>query len=167
MASKAAAIGLAQLQRAEKAVLLSVLDQTWKEHLLALDQLRQGIHLRGYGQRDPFNEYSREAFGLFQLMLDEVREKVTRTLLHAEARMPTMEELAERRRQLEALQELHAPSPDAVTGDPPGETRSLARRPDKNVLNPNDPNTWHATPRNSPCPCGSGKKYKHCHGQMD
>ena len=77
------------MHRAEKAALLGMLDQAWKEHLLALDHLRQGIHLRGYGQRDPLNEYSREAFGLFQLMLEIIREQVTKTLMqarHASAR---------------------------------------------------------------------------------
>ena len=170
MATKAAAIGLENMYRTEKATLLGLLDQAWKDHLLALDQLRQGIHLRGYGQRDPLNEYSREAFGLFQLMLNEVREQVTKVLLHAEMRLPTLEEYAARRRQ--EMIELHGASPDEIsTGESLPE--SMARRsgppraivtPMQHSFNPQDPNTWHNTPRNALCPCGSGKKYKHCHG---
>ena len=157
MASKAASIGLENLQRAEKAALLGTLDQAWKDHLLALDQLRQGIHLRGYGQRDPLNEYSREAFDLFNLMLDSVRENVTKVLMHAEMRMPTLEEYVAAR-QREAMQELRGslPEEEAPSRLPP--------RPAHTQFNPQDPNTWHTTPRNAPCPCGSAKKYKHCHG---
>jgi len=189
MAAKAALIGLDNLARAEKAALLGILDQTWKDHLLALDQLRQGIHLRGYGQRDPFNEYTREAFGLFQMMLDTVREQVTKILLHAEIRMPSLDEIAERRRQ--EMQELHGAPPDVLTDGEPlpdGMTRRSSghnplaggskaqrafeggawsrpqMRPVQNVFDPQNPDTWGSTPRNAPCPCGSGKKYKHCHG---
>ena len=92
MAEKTALLGVERMQRAEKGALLGILDQSWKDHLLALDQLRQGIHLRGYGQRDPLNEYSREAFGLFQIMLDSIREEVTRSLMRAEVRLPSLEE---------------------------------------------------------------------------
>jgi preprotein translocase subunit SecA len=166
MAGKAATIGLENLQRAEKAALLGILDQAWKDHLLALDQLRQGIHLRGYGHRDPFNEYTREAFGLFQLMLDTVREQVTQILMHAELRVPSLDEVAARRRQ--EMQELHGAAPD-VFGDgaplPDGMQRQ-GQRPAQHRFNPQDPDTWHNTPRNAACPCGSGKKYKHCHGAV-
>ncbi len=166
MAAKAASIGLENMQRAEKAALLGLLDQAWKDHLLALDQLRQGIHLRGYGQRDPFNEYSREAFGLFQLMLDSVREQVTQVLMHAELRVPNLDEYAERRRQ--EMQELHGAPPD-ILGDGEPLPEGMVRRrpmlkPAQNVFDAQNPDTWHNTPRNAPCPCGSGKKYKHCHG---
>ncbi len=94
------------------AALLGMLDQAWKDHLLALDQLRQGIHLRGYGQRDPLNEYSREAFGLFQIMLDTVREQVTKALMHSEIRLPSLEEIMARNQA--AMQELHGPATDAI-----------------------------------------------------
>jgi len=167
MASKAAIVGLENMFRAEKAALLGILDQAWKDHLLALDQLRQGIHLRGYGQRDPLNEYSREAFDLFNLMLDSVREQVTRTLMHAEVRMPTLEEYAERRRQ-EELELKHGETPEGIPSAEPLPDgmvrRSPFQRPMQHHFNPQDPETWHSTPRNAPCPCGSKKKYKHCHG---
>src|SRR5581483_5422573 len=114
------------MQRAEKAALLGVLDQTWKEHLLMLDQLRQGIHLRGYGQRDPLNEYSREAFGLFQIMLDIIREQTTKTLMLAEIRLPSMEELLARERI--PTEEVHA-EPEQITGNAAEAPAGPARRP--------------------------------------
>ncbi len=162
MAAKVAVVGAERMAQAERAALLGILDQSWKDHLLALDQLRQGIHLRGYGQRDPLSEYSREAFGLFHLMLERVREDVTKILLHAEVRMPTLEEYVAARRRQE-MHELHGQSPDELS---PDEVRSgpALHRPERNTFNPNDPSTWVHTPRNAPCPCGSGKKYKHCHG---
>ncbi|HBM90985.1 MAG TPA: preprotein translocase subunit SecA, partial [Rhodospirillaceae bacterium] len=163
MEEKASIVGAERLAKAEKAALLGILDQSWKDHLLALDQLRQGIHLRGYGQRDPLNEYSREAFGLFQILLDTVREEVTKALMHAQVRMPTLEEYAAARRQQE-MQELHGASPDELTaGD--GASGGPKLVPVRNLFNPDDANTWGGTPRNAPCPCGSGKKYKHCHGK--
>ncbi len=165
--------------RAEKAALLGVLDQAWKDHLLTLDQLRQGIHLRGYGQRDPLNEYSREAFGLFSIMLDTVREDVTKTLMRAELRLPSLEDIMAARQA--ALQELHGAPPDtlaALPGAPlpegmvlrhPGRAASAqlgasARTPTQKMSGAITPEAWSNTSRNSPCPCGSGKKYKHCHG---
>jgi preprotein translocase subunit SecA len=167
--------------RAEKAALLGTLDQAWKDHLLTLDQLRQGIHLRGYGQRDPLNEYSREAFGLFQIMLETIREDVTKTLLHAAANLPTLEEVIARQRS--EMQEIHGEAPDTIPtttfgGEPlpegmpagmvvrhPSAPRQApSTRPVQNVFDAKNPDTWHQTSRNAPCPCGSGKKYKHCHG---
>jgi len=169
------------MRRAEKAALLGVLDQAWKDHLLALDQLRQGIHLRGYGQRDPLNEYSREAFGLFQLMLDRIREDVTRALMHTEIRMPSLEEIIAR--SAVATQELHAPPegalppgmlpPGVLPGADPLPEGMVVRHPGnprktpvKHAFDPGDPASWSQVPRNAPCPCGSGKKFKHCHGAL-
>lgn len=164
------------VRQAEKAALLGALDQAWKDHLLQLDHLRQGIHLRGYGQRDPLNEYSREAFALFQVMLDAVREEVTRSLMRAEQQLPTLEEIIERHRQ-QQMQEVHtAPSESmleasAVLGqlrdEEVGSTaRRDAQRTLQHVFNQADPTTWGQTSRNAPCPCGSGKKYKYCHGAV-
>jgi len=163
MAGKTAIVGLDRMARAEKAALLGILDQAWKDHLLGLDQLRQGIHLRGYGQRDPLNEYSREAFGLFQLMLESVREEVTKVLMRAEVRMPTLEEYVAAQRAQE-MQELHGDNPNDLSPEARGENVMTLARPARNLFDPNDSNTWGNTPRNAPCPCGSGKKYKHCHG---
>ncbi|NCC04074.1 MAG: preprotein translocase subunit SecA [Proteobacteria bacterium] len=177
MAGKAASMGLDVLARVEKTVLLTMLDSIWKDHLLALDQLRQGIHLRGYGQRDPFNEYSREAFGLYQLMLREIAENVTKKLLSDEIRLPTLEEYIAAKR-LQEFQELHGLSPEEMSPEQllqmqqeaqeAGVVRAFpSQRPVHHQFNPADPATWVNTPRNAPCPCGSGKKYKHCHGVVE
>ncbi|MDW8315781.1 MAG: SEC-C metal-binding domain-containing protein, partial [Rhodovarius sp.] len=160
-AAKAADIGPEMMRLIEKSLLLQVLDQVWKEHLLSLDHLRQGIGLRAYGQRDPLNEYKREAFVLFNAMLEELRERVTSLLMRIELRP-------------EALPPPPAPLRDASMSHPapesalgPQEELALApplpRRAEG--VDPADPATWHRTPRNAPCPCGSGKKYKHCHGR--
>ncbi|MDR3450965.1 MAG: preprotein translocase subunit SecA [Alphaproteobacteria bacterium] len=171
------------MRHAEKAALLGTLDQAWKDHLLALDHVRQGIHLRGYGQRDPLNEYSREAFGLFQLMLESIREEVTKALMHAGMRLPSLEEIMERQRAA-AMRELSGTEAGAASafGDeplPPGMVvrhpsspaapRELPQRPAQHaVFDAKDPASWgDHTPRNAPCPCGSGKKYKHCHGAAE
>ncbi|MCL2468850.1 MAG: preprotein translocase subunit SecA [Alphaproteobacteria bacterium] len=165
MAEKRKLVGPERMALAEKAALLGLLDVAWKDHLLALDQLRQGIHLRGYGQRDPFNEYSRESFELFHLMLDDVRQQVIKALLHIEVRVPTLEEYIAKQRQQEMM-ELSgtAASQDGALDQAAQGHYELARKPVRTVFNPNDSSSWTHTPRNAPCPCGSGKKYKHCHG---
>ena len=167
VAAKVALVGEERMAQAEKAALLGLLDIAWKDHLLALDQLRQGIHLRGYGQRDPFNEYSREAFGLYHLMLDSIREQVIRTLMHVEIRMPSLEEYVASRREQE-MRELHGDAPESMTPEQAHAAAAGYRlAPTRNAeFDQNDPETWHNTPRNSVCPCGSGKKYKHCHGAV-
>jgi preprotein translocase subunit SecA len=143
MAEKAANFGPDVLRMAEKSLLLQILDQSWKEHLLALDHLRQGIGLRAYGQRDPLNEYKREAFEMFQAMLARLREQITLVLSHIEIR--TQEEIQQAE-----------PAPEVTM--PPA--------PVANALDPHDPSTWSKLNRNADCPCGSGKKYKHCHGRL-
>ncbi len=172
---KTAVVDEASLRHAEKAALLSILDQAWKEHLLDLDQLRQGIHLRGYGQRDPLNEYSREAFGLFELMLISVREEVTKALMHAGMNLPSIEEMLERQREAALMEELSGDAAAASFGGESlpdgmvlasGARRSAAMSFPRGVVDPANPETWGNTPRNAPCPCGSGKKYKHCHGSV-
>lgn len=166
--------------RAEKAALLSVLDQAWKEHLLALDHLRQGIHLRGYGQRDPLNEYTREAAGLYNLMLQIVREEVTKTLMQTSLHMPSLDDLLAAQKQA-AMQEIHNAAPNVMdpfggealpegmvlrhpTQDRASRLQAPQQRPVQNIFDKANPDTWQNTPRNAACPCGSGKKYKHCHG---
>ena len=174
LAEKIKILNPESLQRAEKAALLGALDQAWKDHLLALDHLRQGIHLRGYGQRDPLNEYSREAFLLFQLMLESIREEVTKVLMHAEVRLPSLEEIIARSRV--EMQEVHDAAPDALAAESGAAGGNVVRHPGRgggtfpqrmptqHVFDAKNPETWGDTPRNAPCPCGSGKKYKHCHG---
>ena len=128
MAEKAVRLGPDIMRMAEKNLLLQVLDQQWKEHLLTLDQLRQGITLRAYGQKDPLNEYKREAFLLFETMLANMRETTSMVLSHVEIRQP-----------------------DEQGAPPAASAESSANA---------------KVSRNAPCPCGSGKKFKHCHGAL-
>jgi preprotein translocase subunit SecA len=149
----------------EKSILLQTLDQVWKEHLLALDHLRQGIGLRAYGQRDPLNEYKKEAFALFNAMLEDLKERVTQLLAHVvvgAAPPPAPVPL---------MTEVH-PAPPQLVGaeaEPLGQTilpAALVQPYREDEIDPARPETWNATPRNAPCPCGSGKKFKYCHGKV-
>jgi len=163
MAAKAANIGPDLMRYVEKNLLLQVLDQVWKEHLLALDHLRQGIGLRAYGQRDPLNEYKTEAFALFNGLLDELKERVTMLLSRVElgASEPAAETLPPQ--PSGGMIESHPEPEPQVAGYGMAEAATLTRA--AAGVDPNDPTTWAATPRNAPCPCGSGKKFKHCHGK--
>jgi preprotein translocase subunit SecA len=173
MAEKAANYGTDVMRMVEKSLLLQILDQVWKEHLLSLDHLRQGIGLRAYGQRDPLNEYKREAFALFEAMLERLRERVTQVLAHVELRVdpaldqalqPPAQEMHETRED-PAFAEAQPASRPTGGGFAPdaGPVRS---RQGSASLDPRDPATWGRVARNAPCPCGSGKKYKHCHGRL-
>ena len=175
MAAKAANYGPGLMRFIEKSLLIQTLDQVWKEHLLALDHLRQGIGLRAYGQRDPLNEYKSEGFALFNAMLDELKERVTMLLARVEVspEAPPQPDFQPRR---QTMIESH-PEPVPIgaelefAGVEPVRATPLAARPSLQPMravsvDPNDPATWAGTPRNAPCPCGSGKKYKHCHGRL-
>ena len=169
MAEKAANYGPEVLRQVEKSLLLQILDQIWKDHLLNLDHLRQGIGLRAYGQRDPLNEYKREAFDMFEAMLDSLRERVTLVLHHIELQLSPTEDLVIERHQ-PAMVESHEDASlfrdeDEPTG-PVVAALPLHVRKAADVLDPDDPSTWGRISRNSPCPCGTGKKYKHCHGRV-
>ena len=144
----------------ERAVLLQSLDTHWREHLSALDYLRQGIHLRSYAQRQPKEEYKREAFELFGQMLDAVKNDVTRTLMNV--RIETPEQLDEAASAFEEKGE----SMINITYTAPTETGEVEQTlagPDGTPL---DPSIFVGVSRNDPCPCGSGEKYKHCHGKL-
>ena len=162
MAAKAANIGPELMRVVEKSILLQMLDAVWKEHLLALDHLRQGIGLRAYGQRDPLNEYKSEAFALFNAMLAELKERTTTMLARVElgAEPPPPEPVFETSGRTTISYSDPAASAPYAGGDV-----LEADRP-KTAIDPADPSTWKATPRNAPCPCGSGKKFKHCHGKL-
>jgi preprotein translocase subunit SecA len=161
MAAKAAEYGPDIMRMVEKSLLLQILDQAWKEHLLQLDHLRQGIGLRAYAQRDPLNEYKREAFNLFEQMLHDLRERVTSVLAHVELRVGPSE--VEESLTPRAPAEMHESRQDPAFAEE-AEAAGIAMPQRSTAIDPNDPATWGATPRNAPCPCGSGKKYKHCHG---
>jgi preprotein translocase subunit SecA len=159
MAEKAANYGPELMRMAEKSLLLQILDQNWKEHLLQLDHLRQGINLRAYAQRDPLNEYKSEAFTMFEQMLDGVREMVTSVLCHMELQVQGAPDEMFNRSQGE-MEQVHG---EAAVG---GNTAVAVRRRPTGPLDPDNPESWGKVPRNTPCPCGSGKKYKHCHGKF-
>jgi preprotein translocase subunit SecA len=166
VAQKVASYGLDIMNQVERSLLLQILDQSWKEHLLALDHLRQGINLRAYGQRDPLNEYKREAFQLFAAMLDDVREQVTRYLSNIEFRAAPAEEL------MPPPQEGHETRRDPALDMEPRilQAAELTAFPNDSgfgaapALTETADDIAGKVPRNAPCPCGSGKKYKHCHG---
>ena len=174
-AQKAAQYGPEVWRQVEKSVLMQLFDQSWKEHLLHLDHLRQGIGLRAYGQKDPLNEYKREAFNLFNDMLTGLREQTVNVLATLQLRMeappmPTGPATGQMHEVHEdpALAAVMASDPAFDPADPNGgEGVATLQRPRVNPkADPNDPATWGKISRNAPCPCGSGKKFKHCHGRV-
>ena len=158
--AKVARVGDANFTQFERMVLLQTLDSNWREHLSALDYLRQGIHLRGYAQKQPKQEYKREAFELFGLMLDNVRNEVTRILMNVRITEPESVETAaaEMEARGEDLSKVQYTAPTET-----GEAQAVA-----SALFSDGPrlNDVPRVGRNDPCPCGSGKKYKHCHGAL-
>ena len=152
MAEKTANFGPETMRMVEKSLLLQLLDQQWKDHLLHLDHLRQAIYLRAYAQKDPLNEYKREAFGLFESMLSGLREGIVSLLARIEVQQEPPPEL---------FAQPSVPFGTAIHADPTTGENEMA-----DEVDPNDPATFKGTPRNAPCPCGSGKKYKHCHGSV-
>jgi preprotein translocase subunit SecA len=153
---KVALVGEDNFTQFERIVLLQTIDQHWRDHLSALDYLRQGIHLRGYAQKQPKQEYKREAFELFGQLLDAVRNDVTRVLMNIRLQSP--EQVHAAADDLESKAE-HLVNVTYTAPTESGEPESVL-----------DPSTVVAAiapvGRNEPCPCGSGKKYKHCHGQL-
>jgi len=172
MAEKSANYGPDLMRMAEKSLLLQLLDQIWKDHLLSLDHLRQGINLRAYAQRDPLNEYKREAFDLFGAMLVSLRQQVTSVLSHVELRVP---QPAFAEAMTEPEEEMaEAARATGTTGRAlPSRARPARRGSSGNGADRSEPlrgagpgAAWAGTPRNAPCPCGSGRKFKHCHGRI-
>ena len=154
MAAKAAQFGPENMRSIEKQILLQTIDAKWREHLLTLEHLRSVVGFRGYAQRDPLNEYKNESFQLFESMLDSLRADVTQKL--GQIRPLSQEEQAEMMRQMTAQQQAQteAASPEpTLEGAAPGFDEA-------------DPTTWGNPGRNDVCPCGSGKKFKHCHGRL-
>ncbi|UXD86799.1 preprotein translocase subunit SecA [Thalassolituus hydrocarboniclasticus] len=161
---KEATVGAEPIRMFEKQVMLQILDNLWKEHLATMDHLRQGIHLRGYGQKNPKQEYKRESFGLFQELLRNIKHETIRILSHVKVRQEEeVRAMEEQRRaaveaqvqraqyQHETAESLSGGQPEVDSGD---EQAQPFVRDEKKVG------------RNEPCPCGSGKKYKHCHGTL-
>ncbi len=165
MAQKAVNSNPKMFRQIEKAFLLQGVDQHWKEHLLNLDHLRQGINLRAFGQRDPLNEYKTEAFAMFELMLIHLRESVTQTLSLMDIGNPegVQDAILGPRVDPSRMRETRTDPALAGTGAAPA---GAEPRMVRNTFDQNDPATWASTSRNAPCPCGSGKKYKYCHGEV-
>ncbi len=156
MAQKAVHFGPEAMRMIEKQVLLQTIDTKWREHLLTLEHLRSVVGFRGYAQRDPLNEYKNEAFQLFESMLDSLREEVTKTLAHIrpmteEEQQQLAQEMAEQRAEIEKAANPQAQPSEGVA---------------KEGFDEADPSTWGNPGRNEACPCGSGKKFKHCHGRL-
>src|SRR4051794_36999904 len=160
MAAKVAQWGPDVMRYVEKTILLQTLDHLWREHLIMLDHLRQVIGLRGYGQRDPLQEYKTEAFNLFQEMSAHLREAVTAQLMRVEIVPPEQE--------APVLPQMEAHKFDPNTGEDEMALASVtlgAQATDAALRDPKNPASWGKIGRNEDCPCGSGKKYKHCHGR--
>ena len=174
MKDKTEAYGPEIMRDVEKSLLLQLLDQLWKDHLLALDHLRQGIGLRAYAQRDPLNEYKHEAFTMFEEMLTLLRERVTQVLAHVELEVSLGDDLFQNPEQetTETRQDPAFEGENPLLGDTFRELENgvalapITRRQAAELIDPDDPGTWGRVPRNMACPCGSGKKYKHCHGKV-
>jgi preprotein translocase subunit SecA len=175
MAEKTAAFGAETMATIEKQVLLQAIDGKWREHLLRLEHLRSVVSFRGYAQRDPLNEYKTEAFQLFEGLLNSLREQVTQQL--SRIRPVTQQEQEEMMRQMLAAQQaarIQAAAPQAaeatVTASAaparPAVAPDAARVPILAGFDDADPQTWGNPGRNDPCPCGSGEKFKHCHGRL-
>jgi preprotein translocase subunit SecA len=157
-ARKTAAVGEERMRWLEKQVLLQEVDTRWREHLWHLDQLRSVIHLRGYAQRDPLNEFKNEAFTLFERLLSDLRAGVTRVLMRGQfvTEQPPGADAGE------------APQPQQLASRPQPAPQQAAPPPqDPQQAQANTmPAAWSSTPRNAPCPCGSGKRFKNCHGDV-
>ncbi len=178
-AKKAVDFGSDNIRNVEKWFLLQTLDNLWREHLVTLDHLRQVIGLRGYGQRDPLNEYKTETFVLFENLLTQLREDVTTQMFHVEPisdeEIQAMEAEASGR-QMEASHmdmslgyddaDFDDDVVDADYGEAAAPQRPKRNKPKGVNIDANDESTWGKVPRNAPCPCGTGKKYKHCHGRL-
>ncbi len=165
------------MRQVEKTILLQTLDHLWRDHLQALESLRSVIGFRGYAQRDPLQEYKTESFSLFEAMLTQLREAVTAQMMRVELMdsPPTQlpdEDFSEFSAQHAELADAGGEAMDFEQGggtmiaEAPAKASPVRNRPQNVALDPTDPSTWGKVPRNALCPCGSGKKYKHCHGAL-
>jgi preprotein translocase subunit SecA len=189
MAAKTERYGVETMRSIEKQVLLQTIDRNWREHLVTLDHLRSVVGFRGYAQRDPLNEYKSEAFQLFEALLNKLRIEVTRMLAHVQVMTQAEQQamIAELQARAQAAQaetaalQTAAPQPAPLQSVPVPPTPAEpvpqpAREPEfagagaapafPSRVDPAVPETWPLSGRNDPCPCGSGKKYKHCHGRL-
>ena len=158
--AKEALVGSTEMRLYEKAIMLQILDSHWKEHLAAMDYLRQGIHLRGYAQKNPKQEYKREAFEMFSKMLESIRHEVVNFLTRIKVQTPQAMDIPDHTKQQEEFQFKH----EAFSGF--GESPAEAEQPEQIERQKPFVRSERKIGRNEPCPCGSGKKYKQCHGKL-
>ena len=164
-AGRAVRIGTENMRHIEKAVILQTLDHLWREHLVTLEHLRQVVGLRGYGQRDPLQEYKQESFALFETMLATLRQAVTGQLMRVELASEAPELSDD---DMPEMEYEHGSFDDGVVAQDEAQSSGIVTMPIVNAedRDPSDPETWGKVGRNELCPCGSGKKYKHCHGAL-
>jgi preprotein translocase subunit SecA len=161
-AEKEAQAGAAVVRHFEKAVMLQVLDVSWKEHLAAMDYLRQGIGLRGYGQKDPRQEYKREAFGMFTDMLERIKHDLIGIVSKVQVRAESDVEAVEQQRRSRAPRQYRHAEASAIGGEGQAADEGQAKGEGHTPFM----RKGRKIGRNEPCPCGSGKKYKQCHGKL-
>jgi preprotein translocase subunit SecA len=165
-AQKVQLYGDGVMRHLEKAIMLQQLDLHWREHLAAMDYLRQGIHLRSYAQKNPKQEYKREAFELFSAMLDRIKydtvSLLSRLQIRSEGEIEA--EAAERQRRMERALQLQHAAPESLA--PPLPEMEMTPAADPSLPIETFVREGRKVGRNEPCPCGSGKKYKHCHGAL-
>ncbi len=168
MAQKAEQFGPENMRNIEKQVLLQAIDGKWRDHLLTLEHLRSVVGFRGYAQRDPLNEYKNESFQLFESMLDSLRTEVTQKL--GQIRPMTEEEqqqILSQMQERQAAAQVNAAQAAEENSEAPASTAAAASGSTAVAgFDENDPSTWGTPARNDECPCGSGKKFKHCHGKL-
>jgi preprotein translocase subunit SecA len=157
-ADKESQVGSENLRMYEKAVMLQILDANWKEHLAAMDYLRQGIHLRGYAQKNPKQEYKREAFEMFSNMLDAIKQEVVSVL--TKVQIQAREEIYPQQVQQQDIEFQHEEFSGFAEEEPQPSEQDIEEQHRPFVR------TERKIGRNEPCPCGSGKKYKQCHGKI-
>jgi preprotein translocase subunit SecA len=163
--------GAAVMRHFEKALMLNVLDQKWKDHLANMDYLRQGIGLRGYAQKQPMQEYKRESFEMFTELLDSIKHEVIRILARVQVRAEEDVEAVDAQRRKEAPMQYRHDEASSATAGAPGVAAGAAPGAVPAAAAPETPETYvregRKVGRNEPCPCGSGLKYKHCHGKLN
>ncbi len=170
-AKKEVQAGSAVMRHFEKAIIMQVLDALWKDHLAAMDYLRQGIHLRGYAQKNPKQEYKREAFEMFQQMLERFKHDITGILARVQVRAEEDVAAVEARRRANVQMNFQHDQVQPMTGQTQAEDRGAVAPSDQGVAPVGEAHVPFVRQgpkvgRNDPCPCGSGKKYKQCHGKL-
>ena len=169
MAQKVAKYGVDTMRQVEKQILLQSIDKSWREHLLTMEHLRSVVGLRGYAQRDPLNEYKTEAFTLFEHLLNDLRATVSSQLAHVQIMTKEEQQTMIAQMQAAAMAQQQAAAGGSSPVTPSGNgTTPPAKQPAGlgRGIDRNNPETWKSLGRNEACPCGSGKKYKHCHGKV-